>query len=135
VEPAAKQLSNISLIDVDKLSGIKDITIKKREAEVPKAKAIIKTHSDEFIAWNEMRKHVPVLRALKIKLQQINTCRLLYPLASPVANPASDHNEKIQQVINVMAVKMRRHNQRGCHYIEAINDYIAIGATRAPWKK
>jgi len=26
-----------------------------------------------------------------------------------------------------MAVKMRRHNQRGCQYIEAINDFMATG--------
>jgi glutamyl-tRNA reductase len=135
VEPAAKVLANVTLIDVDQLSGIKDLTIRKREAEVPKAKAIIKTHIEEFIAWNDMRKHVSVLRAVKTKLQQINTCKLLYPLAGTSVTLAPDHNEKIQQVINVMAVKMRRQNRRGCHYIEAINEYIAIGATRAPWKK
>jgi hypothetical protein len=27
-----------------------------------------------------------------------------------------------------MAVKMRKKNQRGCHYIEAINEFMAPGA-------
>jgi len=35
------------------------------------------------------------------------------------------HEEKIQKVINAMATKMRRDYTPGCHYIQAINDFIA----------
>jgi glutamyl-tRNA reductase len=35
--------------------------------------------------------------------------------------------EKIQKVLNGMAVKMRTQNQRGCYYLEAINEFIATG--------
>jgi glutamyl-tRNA reductase len=38
-----------------------------------------------------------------------------------------DTDDKIQKVINGMAIKMRIQNQRGCNYIQAINDFIAIG--------
>jgi glutamyl-tRNA reductase len=34
-------------------------------------------------------------------------------------------DQKIQRVLNGMASKMRRENQRGCYYIEAINEFIA----------
>jgi glutamyl-tRNA reductase len=34
---------------------------------------------------------------------------------------------EIQKVVSGMAMKMRSHNQRGCQYIEAINEYIATG--------
>jgi glutamyl-tRNA reductase len=37
------------------------------------------------------------------------------------------HRERIQKVINGMAVKMRQHNQRGCHYIQAINEFMSPG--------
>ena len=113
VDATAQHLSNIQLINVDELSKMKDETLAKRQAEVPKAKAIIATHIEEFIDWYEMRKHVPVLKAVKIKLKEINA----HPLAE----------KRIQRVINGMATKMRTQNNRGCHYIEAINEFIAAG--------
>jgi len=126
VEESAKHLSNITLVNVDELSKIKDETIKKREAAVPMAKAIINNHVEEFLAWNDMRKHVPVLKAVKTKLQEITACGLFFPLTTPAVTPV--YTEKIQQVINVMAIKMREQNQRGCHYIEAINEFMATGS-------
>ncbi len=131
VEKEAQELSNVTLINVDELSKMKDETLQKREAEVPKAKAIIKEHIDELLAWQEMRKNVPVLTAVKYKLQEMNSCKLFsnYTFQNISAQlPINNNDEKIQKVINVMALKMRNKNQRGCHYIEAINDYIACGA-------
>ena len=77
-----------------------------------------------------MRKHVPVLKAVKNKLQQINSCTLFINTFSTESSIAqfSDTEEKIQKIINGMAVKMHSKNQRGCYYIEAINEYIAVGA-------
>lgn len=131
VAAAAQHLPNITLINVDQLSKIKDATLQKREAEVPKAKKIIDQHINEFLSWHLMRKNVPVLKAVKIKLKQINTSTLFVNAFTPEMSAAfTDDNseEKIQKVINGMALKMRSQNQRGCYYIEAINEYMAIGA-------
>ena len=110
VELEAANLPGVSLVNVDELSKLKDKTLSKRKAEVPKAMKIIDEHIADFLEWHEMRRHVPVLKAVKIKLQEIHH------------NP---DQEKIQKVINDMAVKMRQYNQRGCHYIEAINEFMA----------
>ena len=130
VEAAAQQLKNIHLVNVDDLSKLKDETLQKRKAEVPKAKAIIATHAAEFTEWYDMRKHVPVLKAVKDKLEQIHYCQIdtgAYS-APPFVNFSTDKPEaRIQKVITTMAVKMRRQNQRGCQYIEAINDFMATG--------
>ena len=129
VDPEARQLSNIKLVNVDELSKLKDDTIKKRAAEVPKAKVIIHTHMQEFMEWNEHRKDVPVLKAVKTKLLEITSGGLnSYNALLPVCYSATDSNDRIQKVINIMALKMRRHNSRGCHYIEAINDFMNMGA-------
>ena len=109
---SARDIPGIELVNVDELSKLKDKTLHKRQAEVPKARKIIAEHISEFLEWHEMRKHVPVLKAVKSKLQEIHI------------NP---DQERIQKVINGMAVKMRQHNQRGCHYIEAINEFMAPG--------
>src|SRR4030095_772703 len=124
IETAAQQLSNIKLVNVDKLSKMKDKTLSKRTAEVPKAKAIIAEHVSEFMEWYKMRKNVPVLKAVKSKLKEIHTSPLFFSLSNDQFSP----DERIQRVINGMASKMREQNQKGCYYIEAINEFIATGS-------
>ena len=130
VEANANTLEGIHVVNVDELSKLKDETLQKREAEVPKAKAIIGEHIAEFIEWYEMRKHVPVLKAVKLKLEEIHGDPVfLKNFVSPALHHCvNNRKEKIQKIINGMALKMRHRNQRGCHYIEAINEYMAIGA-------
>jgi glutamyl-tRNA reductase len=124
IETAAQQLSNIKLVNVDELSKMKDKTLSKRTAEVPKAKAIIAEHISEFMEWYKMRKNVPVLKAVKSKLKELHTSPLFFPLSNDQFSP----DVKIQRVINGMASKMREQNQKGCYYIEAINEFIATGS-------
>jgi glutamyl-tRNA reductase len=122
IEPAAGLLPHIKLVDVDDLSKINDKTLQERRAEVPKALAIIQTQINEFSEWLSMRKHVPVLKAVKQKLHDMHSCSLF-----PLSNPGSLVNQDaIQKVVNTVAVKMRNQHQPGCYYIEAINDFMTI---------
>lgn len=118
VDPAIKHMDNVTLMNVDELSKLKDDTLQKRIAEVPKAKAIIDEHIQEFMDWLEMRRHAPVLKSLKKKLQQIESNKSEAQL-DKIAH------QRIQKVITTTAVKLQKDNQRGCFYIEAINEYIA----------
>ena len=130
VEKSAQQLTNVTLVNVDELSKIKDQTLHQREAEVPKAKEIIRYHINEFLDWHHMRQHVPVLKAVKHKLQNMQSCNLFINYSAsltPTKFACPTTEEKIQKVINGMAIKMRNQNQRGCNYIEAINEYIHTG--------
>jgi glutamyl-tRNA reductase len=127
VEKSAAELPGITLVNVDELSKIKDETLQKREAEVPKAWSIISAHVADLMDWYKMRRHVPVLKAVKTKLKELHTCPVFSRLMGepfPFANDKQT-DEQIQRVINGMATKMRQHNKGGCHYIEAINEYIA----------
>jgi len=127
IDPAAKELQHITLVNVDDLSKINDETLQMREAEVPKAKKIIAEHIEEFMEWLKHRKCVPALKAVKKKLAAMHHCNL-YTSANPhiASVPFAEplHEDIIQKVINNMAVKMRRQHQPGCCYIEAINDFI-----------
>jgi glutamyl-tRNA reductase len=127
VEKEARELSNVTLVNVDELSKLKDETLQKREAEVPKARMIIAGHMSEFAAWHEMRRHVPVLKAVKSKLKELHTCPLFSRVSGESFPSGRDTDELIQRVINGMATRMRQHNQGGCQYIQAINEYIATG--------
>jgi len=58
-------------VNVDELSRLKDETLQKREAEVPRARIIIAGYIAEFLEWQEMRRHVSVLKAAKNKIKGI----------------------------------------------------------------
>ncbi len=123
VERRLENLHHIKLIDVDGLSKLKDETLLRRAGEVPKAQAIIHSHVRELMEWFEMRKHVPLLKQVKIKLQEIHGSPL-FEQPFRETKPSVSLDQKIQRVLNGMASKMRRENQRGCFYIEAINEFI-----------
>ena len=120
VEESVHELKNVHLVNVDELSKLKDKTLKKREAEVPKAKAIIVEAMQEFFEWHEMRRHVPMLKDLKYRLQKIHNSSSLQN--STVYCEAVDI--KIQKLVNETAGKMKTVNQKGCQFISAINEFI-----------
>ncbi len=126
VETAAAAIDDITLVNVDDLSKIKDATLESRRAEVPKANVIISNHMGEFFEWQQMRKNAPLLKAVKNKLQAMHNCEMYTSYSSRVNAPASSP-VAIQKVINGMAVKMRTENKPGCNYIAAINEFIATG--------
>ncbi len=122
VEESIHHLPNIQLINVDVLSKLKDDTLKKREAEVPKAKAIIAESMEDFIEWYYMRKNVPMLKDLKSKLKELHSYTIIPHAANPLCETTLDI--KIQRVVNETACKIKETNTKGCHYIAAINDFI-----------
>ena len=130
IETSVTELPGIQLVNVDGLSKINDATLKKRTAEVPKAKAILAAQLTELKEWYTNRKHVPVLKAVKQKLMDMHGCSIMHSLQCKADKEnnkslAPVNTEAIQKVINNMAVKMRcANNQPGCNYIQAINDYI-----------
>lgn len=126
VEASVGEIPGITLVNVDELSKLNDKTLRQREADVPKAKTIIAEHITEFKEWYDMRRHVPVLKAVKSKLREIHSDPLFLPLYTYQQN-SSHTDQKIQRVINGMAFKMKTENQKGCHYIQAINEFIATG--------
>jgi glutamyl-tRNA reductase len=123
IDPSVKDLPNITLLNVDDLSKMKDETLKMREEEVPKAKAIIGTQIAEFAEWWQMRHNVPVLIALKKKLNQIEQCPLAKSSLEEFSG-ASVYQQRVEKVIKSTALKLKSNNQRGCYYIEAINEFM-----------
>jgi len=129
VEQPAQELPTVTLVSIDDLSKINDETLAKRQAEVPKATAIIGRHMAEFTDWLIMRRHAPILKAVKIKLKEIHTSPLFSTYTSTPNFAKISPDEKIQRVINGMASKIRLQNQGGCNYIEAINEFISAEAS------
>ncbi|MCR8556693.1 glutamyl-tRNA reductase [Mucilaginibacter sp. BJC16-A38] len=125
VEEQSGALPNIHLVNVDMLSKMNDETLRKREAETPKANEIISKQLIDFIEWYNMRRNAPALNAIKLKLNQIYQQRDTSLLSDKIC-PVYIDKEKIQRIVNGAASKMRLKNQHGCYYIEAINEFMAI---------
>jgi glutamyl-tRNA reductase len=118
----AQALPNVRMVNVDELSKLKDETFRMRQAEVPKAKAIIAEGMQEFEEWCDMRRHVPLLKDLKAKL------RTLYQ--HPECPHMREQHSKlldvqIQRVLNETAGRIKERNERGCQYISALNEFIS----------
>lgn len=127
VEKQAQELDNVTLINVDELSKLKDETLQKRVAEIPAAKLIIAEHRNEFLDWSHNRKNVRYIKAVKQKLHDMHSCELYLSSANTTVSTtalAPINQYAIQKVIKNMALKMRLQHQPGCSYIEAINDFI-----------
>ncbi|HUC82279.1 MAG TPA: glutamyl-tRNA reductase [Flavisolibacter sp.] len=116
----AQTLPNVQMVNVDKLSKIKDDTLKMRLAEVPKAKGIISELMLEFGDWCEMRRHVPLLKNLKVKLKELYA----HPQYVQTTTCPKKLDVQIQRVLNETAGKIKVQNSRGCQYLAALNDFI-----------
>ena len=119
-------LPNVTLVNVDELSSVTNQTMMQRAAEIPKAQEIIESSKAEFFKWYEVRKQTSVLNEVKSKLYEISNNPVF--ALNEVAKPNSCHDEVIQKVVNGMAYKLKEKNQRGCQYLEAINEFMNITA-------
>ena len=75
----------------------------------------------EFEEWCEMRKHVPMLKDLKLKLKELYD----HPQYVQTITCPKKVDLHIQRVLNETAGKIKLQNQRGCQYIAALNDFIS----------
>ncbi len=118
ISPAIAINKHITYANLDTISKWNDETLKNRAKEIPKAEAIIEHHIQEFIAWLDMRKHVPFIRSIKEKILHFNQQNeeLL----------ACADDATIQKALNSMAMKLKNSNSRkpGCNYIETFADYV-----------
>lgn len=71
VHDNVKELENVTVVHLDDLSKMTDITLENRKKHIPAAEAIINDVKEEFISWMNARKFAPTIHALKEKLKSI----------------------------------------------------------------
>lgn len=119
------ELENVTLIHLDQLSKMTDDTLKRRQAYIPKAEAIISEIKDDFKAWLKTRKFAPTVQALKTKLVQIQEQELTTH-RKKVADFNEDQaqiiaNRLIQKITNRVANHLRGANGSTEQSIDLIN--------------
>lgn len=126
VHPAVKILPNVRVIDVDEISTtILDKTIARRRAEVPKAEEILQRFQHEFYTWLEEYKYSLHIKSWKDKLQELSEWqpREYCEMAS---EPLMTPDRKAQKAVTRLAVNLRTNQEKGCQFINAINDYLQM---------
>ena len=114
-------LDNVTLIHMDYLSQMTDVTLENRKKHIPAAENIIEEIKAEFNLWNKGRKFAPTINALKAKLNEIKdseldfqskkiagfneeqaeiiTNRLIHKITTHFANHLKDENTSVDESI------------------------------------
>jgi glutamyl-tRNA reductase len=70
-DPAAAEIDGVSVVDVDGLRGVVDITLERRREAIPMVEEIIAEHAERFHQWYQSRVAVPVISSLVQRAETI----------------------------------------------------------------
>ncbi len=114
VDPDIKNLKGVELLNVDEISVILDKTISLRQAEIPRALAIIESTMQDTMEWYRRHSNSPLLRKIKAQLHKLNEMHLNDEYSE----------EKIHKAVSSLAVQLHNQNNKGCQYISALSSYL-----------
>lgn len=125
VHPDVKQLQNVRVIDVDEISTtILDKTLSVRKAEVPRAENIILQYKKDFYHWASEYRYSLHIKSWKDKLQGLQEWHPTFTTVSTDMNILSEN--RAQKAVTKLAVNLRTNHEKGCLFINAINDYLQM---------
>jgi len=114
VDPAVKNLTGITLLNVDEISAILDKTIALRQAEIPKAMEVVQKTMLELCNWYRKQAINPALRIVKSQLYELSEMHL--------TNEAFE--EKIHKAVSSLAIQLHQQSNKGCQCITALSSYL-----------
>jgi len=120
VDPAVGKLHGITLVGVDEVSRILNLTHNRRRAEIPKAEKIIHQHLLSFYEWLAVYRHTPLIRDMEEKLYHLGGIH--YPESENAA--CGSVRNLINKTIGRFATNLREKQEKGCQYIRAINEFL-----------
>ncbi len=118
VHPDVRANKNIQLAGIDEVSQKMQLTFANRNAEIPKANNIIAGFLNEFYSWVSMYTHVPAINRIKSTLYAISEM----PFCENDSKLQTDN--KVNKTVGALAMNLRHKNEKGCQYINAINDFL-----------
>ena len=70
-DPDVATIKNVSVVDVDGLRGVVDVTLERRRDAIPMVEEIIAEHTERFQQWYQSRVAVPVISSLVQRAETI----------------------------------------------------------------
>ncbi|MGB6485204.1 MAG: glutamyl-tRNA reductase [Candidatus Acidiferrales bacterium] len=114
VEPDVEGLYNVYLFNIDHLGEIVEQNKKAREAEAPRAEAIVDEHVNKFLAWQSSLEGAGLLEALRKRLETERQSLVEAHLSRAQASDADRERlekltqELIDRIIQLPASRLRR---------------------------
>lgn len=130
VSDDVKELENVTLIHLDQLSKMTDATLKRRQGNIPQAETIIAEITAEFNAWLQTRKFAPTIKALKVRLKEVqateieNVRKKTPDFSEATAQAMSD--KIIQKITNQFAHHLRHANGSTTESLALINSIFQL---------
>jgi glutamyl-tRNA reductase len=75
-DPDVAQIEGVSVVDIDGLRGVVDITLERRREAIPMVEEIIAEHTVRFQRWYQARVAVPVISSLVQRAETIRETEL-----------------------------------------------------------
>ncbi|QEM10649.1 glutamyl-tRNA reductase [Mucilaginibacter rubeus] len=123
VEPAAADLTHVQLVNIDQLSLANMNTFQNRQSQILAAEKINKDFIRGFAEWCELRKKFLLVNIIKQQLTSISLNQSIFADKDIKYMPV-DEEQRIQKILNWTVGKMKCADKPGCHYLEAINEYM-----------
>jgi glutamyl-tRNA reductase len=76
VDPAASEIEQVFLYNIDDLQSIVDENMSKRAAEIERAESIVNEEVTRFMTWQRSRSAVPTIVALRQRFESIRSSEL-----------------------------------------------------------
>jgi len=75
-DPEVATIPGVSIVDVDGLKGVVDVTLELRRAAIPLVEEIVAEHAERFAQWYQARVAVPVISGLVDRAEAVREAEL-----------------------------------------------------------
>ena len=129
VHPSVKRITGVKVIGVDEISdSILDKTLAMRQEQLPSANAIIEECKNDLRSCLRNYHYALHLKTWKNKLSEIDK---LHPPACEFYKDQKliDETERVikaQKAVKQLALNLKIKNDKGCQFINTINDYLQM---------
>lgn len=120
VDPAAGNIAGNKVHGIDEISQVMKATQAKRNSEIPKAISILDTYQSEFLTWLHLQRHIPMINAMKDKLQNLGEVHFFD------VQGKESLSSRVNKTVGSLAMNLRYKQEKGCHYINAINEFLQL---------
>jgi glutamyl-tRNA reductase len=105
IEPEIDDIADVYRYDMDTLQELVRKNTLERQAEVPKATAIVEESVDRFLDWVGALAQVDVLKALRMKLEETRQ-KELERYASKLGKMSDEERELVQRITESLVAKI-----------------------------
>ena len=136
VDPAAGELEQVFLYNLDDLQGIVKENLTRRSEELERAETIVREEAGRFMAWLQSREVIPTIVALRDRFEAVRQAELarLQPKLAGLPPESRDRVDDVTRLIveklllaPTAGLKEARDDERAAQLSEALTQLFRLG--------